>query len=214
MLVALMFCFIPTISLANSEENQIIDKSVYENINYLDSSVEEELVWDEVESKLKTVNVCVVDVEDLKTGNNIIYSEDDIEVGIEILEDIATNSLDKNSIETAAIKSNPWSSGTIGSTATLRPHKTVGLSHISYQLDWRNYKIASVHSPSFSAGGLSMSNPYCKVIYSTARNGYASAIAGYTYELSQGGFSGGSSTNWLRIEINGNTQMRLVWDMG
>lgn len=160
------------------------------------------------EDEAGKVRTATINPQDLKEGENIVYQTDTEVVALNLL---PVHKLDEG--ELCAQGKCDWTDGKIGGTATLTPSHCTELCGITYTVDWKDYEIVSVHSLTYRVGGATVTKAEPYIVRATAIDGLNATAIGEV-QLIQG-FTGGpviAYNNWLRIEINSETQMRVSWN--
>ncbi|MFH5837449.1 hypothetical protein ACHAL6_15450 [Proteiniclasticum sp. C24MP] len=177
--------------------------------NRIESEITSSFAYSSTTNKLEKIQTATIDMDKLKVGNNEIYNDGETIISLQIAIPI-TNTI----IQPFASGSSPWSGGSIPTTATLNPRKNIGVMELTYQLDWLNNQIDSIHSFHYVVPLGQATSQSSRIIRPAAVSSLpASAIGELDYVVIQYGIVVGSYNAWLRTEINRYNQLRLVWNM-
>lgn len=177
--------------------------------NRIESEITSSFAYSDKDNKLERIQIATIDMDKLKVGNNEIYNDGETIISLQISIPV-TSSI----IQPYASGSSPWSGGSIPTTATLNPNKSIAGVKLTYQLDWLNDKINAIHSLDYTLPLGQLTTRETRIIRAAAVSSLpASAIGEIDYVVIQYGVVAGSYNAWLRTEINRYNQLRLVWNI-
>lgn len=172
----------------------------------VDAQITESFVISQERNKLESIKIAEIDFKDLKIGNNEIYNDGEIVVGINIEVPIDTDSFQIMSGDSG------WSGGTIPPIATLSPYyqDRWNTSHIKYKVEWENRRIVNTHSLDYRVAAATVSSAGTRIIRAAPTSNFHASAMGEVHYTLKGTI--GSYNNWLRTDISNGDRLRLVWN--